>query len=543
MLILLVPFCAGAAVIHIPTDQPTSTAGLAAASSGDTLLLACNTYHEHGMLIPIPVTMASESGDPACATIDGDAAGRIFWIEDADGVVFSGITFTDGQTEFGGAVYADTADVSFEHCVFAANHATREGAGMFYNRGTGVFSDCTFTGNDAVYGGGGVVVNFAAGTFTNCTFTDNEALDGGGVAIYHPGATPVFQDCTFQANRAVGTDCYGGGAYSWNYAAPTFSHCDFIENTSEYGGGGFMSDSECQPVLTDCTFQRNSAVFGGALETWETRGGTVTGCEFTGNTAQGGAGVLHEQSQNLPFTSCTFTDNVATEAGGAFSLYSASPGPVDCTFTGNSALLGGAIAVQYCTNPIISGCWISRNTAQYGGGIGIETCGSPTVTNCALAENAAEYGGALAITHCSTPSLTGSTLVLNRATAYGAGIAIRTSTTLDVERTIIAFSTAGEAAVCDTASISLTVSAVYGNAGGDWVGCIAGQESADNNIATDPYLCGVLAGDYTLCGASPCLPENNIPGFLIGVHGKGCDPPCSAPVEARSWGSIKAMFR
>jgi predicted outer membrane repeat protein len=533
---------AGASVIHIPADQPTIAAGLAAASPGDMLLLADGSYHEHGMIITLPVTIASEHG-PGYSGIYGDSAGRIFWVEGADGVVFSGLTVRGGLSDFGAAVYADSANITIDNCVFTDNHATSEGGALFLNRGTATLTSTNIVTNSAAYGGGGAVVNAADGDFTFCHFGNNEALWGGGVAVYHPGATPVFDYCTFQENHAVGTEPYGGGAYCWNYAAPTFTNCDFIDNTSEYGGGGLMSDEECQLTVTLCTFTGNSAIYGGGIETWWTRGGSVTGCEFTGNTAQDGGGVLHEQSQNLPFTDCTFTDNVATGSGGGFSLLTSSPGPSDCTFTGNSAEFGGGILVQYCTTPLVSGCTFIGNTAEYGGAITIDTCDSPAVADCTAAENTADYGGAIAITGCSTPSLSRSTLVRNRGNVFGGGIAIEVGTTLSVDRSIIAFSTAGEAIASDGPTVNCATTAVYGNAGGDWVGCIAGQETGNNNIATDPLLCGILTGDYTLCQDSPCLPENNGAGVLVGVYGQGCDPPCAAPVEARSWGSIKAMYR
>lgn len=543
IIILLVSLCAGAAVIHIPADQSTIAAGLAAASAGDTLLLACQAFHEHGMFIDKPVTIASETGSPGCASIDGELADRIFWIENTSGVVFSGITLLNGQSAWGSAVYADSSDVTFDFCVFQGNRVSVEGGAAFYNRGTGAFIDCTFTANDAEYGGGGIVVNAADVTFTNCAFVGNEARWGGGVAIYHPGATPVFNWCDFQENRAVGEEPYGGGAYCWNYATPTFSHCNFIGNTSEYGGGGLMSDEECQLVVDHCTFDGNSARFGGGLETWRTRGGSVTNTNFTENTAESGGGVLHEDSQDVVFTDCAFEDNEATVAGGGFILSAASPGPSDCTFTGNSAAFGGGVAVEYCTAPLVSDCRFFGNTAQLGGAIAIDTCGSPAVTGCTIAENAALYGGGVGLSRCSTPSVSGSTIVVNRADAQGGGIAVTTGTTVSVERTIIGFSTAGEAIATDGCPVSCTTTAVYGNAGGDWVGIIAGQEGSNYNIATDPYLCGVLSGDYTLCEDSPCLPDNNGAGVLIGVYEDGCPGPCGSAVEARSWGSIKGMYR
>jgi predicted outer membrane repeat protein len=322
-----------------------------------------------------------------------------------------------------------------------------------------------------------------------------------------------------------------------------FQNCNFTGNTSQHGGAGIMCDQNSEVTVSDCTFQGNSALVGGGLETWWVTGGSVTGCTFTGNTAEHGAGVLYEQSQNMTFTECTFTDNQATGAGGGFDLESATPGPTNCSFSGNSAEYGGAIAIEYCVAPVVTGCAIVGNSAQFGGGIAIDTCDSPVVSGCTIAENTSDLGGGIAIGHCSTPSVVGSTIVLNRADVYGGGIAVAEGTTLSIERTIIGFSQAGEAVASDGCPASCATTAVYGNAGGDWTGVIAGQQSSNNNIAADPLLCGVLSGDYTLCEDSPCLPANNGASVLIGAHGEGCAGPCGAAVEVRSWGGIKAMYR
>jgi hypothetical protein len=70
----------------------------------------------------------------------------------------------------------------------------------------------------------------------------------------------------------------------------------------------------------------------------------------------------------------------------------------------------------------------------------------------------------------------------------------------------------------------LTCCDVYGNQGGDWIGCIADQYGTAGNISADPLFCDPVAGDHGLVSPdSPCLPENNECGVLIGAHGLGCD--------------------
>jgi hypothetical protein len=92
--------------------------------------------------------------------------------------------------------------------------------------------------------------------------------------------------------------------------------------------------------------------------------------------------------------------------------------------------------------------------------------------------------------------------------------------------TIIAFSTQGAAVGCsDNSSVTLTCCDIYGNAGGDWVGCIAGQNGINGNFSADPLFCDPGNADFTLDSRSPCLPGSHPDGVncgLIGALGEGC---------------------
>jgi hypothetical protein len=111
---------------------------------------------------------------------------------------------------------------------------------------------------------------------------------------------------------------------------------------------------------------------------------------------------------------------------------------------------------------------------------------------------------------------------------------------LTLENTIIAFSTTGLGIYCsDAGSIPLlTCCDLYGNAGGDWVGCIAGQAAINGNFSSDPFFCAAESGDVRLSCTSPCV--NRYGCGQIGALGVGCGP---TSVEYTTWGRIKSMFR
>jgi hypothetical protein len=100
-----------------------------------------------------------------------------------------------------------------------------------------------------------------------------------------------------------------------------------------------------------------------------------------------------------------------------------------------------------------------------------------------------------------------------------------------MHNTIIAFSIQGEAVYCqDTGTVQvLGCCDLFGNEGGDWVGCVAGQNGQNGNISEDPLFCDAENGDFTLHSDSPCLGENNPECGTMGAKGSGCGPSSDAP--------------
>lgn len=162
----------------------------------------------------------------------------------------------------------------------------------------------------------------------------------------------------------------------------------------------------------------------------------------------------------------------------------------DCAFTDNAATAsGGGLHWDDGAVTLID-CTFTGNTATNGGGGLHVDYSDAVVTDCDFEGNGAGYGG---------------------GPAFEMGA-------------------------------SLTCSLVYENEGGDWTGCIAGQEATVGNWHVDPRFCGLLSGDYTLCSNSDCLPDNNPCVVLLGAQGEGCGE-CNSAVEPASWGVIKARWR
>ncbi len=79
---------------------------------------------------------------------------------------------------------------------------------------------------------------------------------------------------------------------------------------------------------------------------------------------------------------------------------------------------------------------------------------------CTLSDN---YGSPLVCSHWSVPTL---------------------------RNCILAFTTLANAVACGVGtSVELQCCDVYGNYGGDWVGCLEGQLGINGNICEDPLFC------------------------------------------------------
>ncbi len=198
--------------------------------------------------------------------------------------------------------------------------------------------------------------------------------------------------------------------------------------------------------------------------------------------------------------------NGSAAQGGAILLGDQQTGPASpyiygCWFEANQAVQdGGAICGTFGSNPFLSGCVFRANTA---GGRGGALC-------CGLDDG---IGGGAEGNSC--------TFCANEA-PQGSAIYVADSNNVWMTWVLIAFGRGGDAVECHPLAIapSFSCSDLYGNEGGDWVGCLQGQLGTNNNISEDPYFCD-LPDNLALCSDSPCLPENSPCGHLIGALGAG----------------------
>ncbi len=379
-------------------------------------------------------------------------------------------------------------------------------------------------------------------TVTGLTITGGFSPYGGGGVACYAGCEATLTELTISDNRA---DC-GGGGLDCSLSSPRILGCDFLSNRTDMGSGGGMhvSSSHSSPQLEGCTFSLNHAFGdGGGLHIETGASPLILDCTFDSNDAERGGGVFMWFDASATFTRCTFLGNAA-ESGGGLMTVEASSTLTDCIFTDNSADYGAAARVQIHSSLSAVRCRLSGNSAAaFGGGMMTSDDSPIELTGCTLVGNSSTYqGGAILARNGSALEVRDCTLSEN-SSLFGGGLVFDDTAPVAVDNTIIAFGGEGEAILCVGSGIpSLTCCDIFGNAGGDWVGCIADQYGANGNISEDPLFCGSQdpGEPYTLHSDSPCASESNSDCGLVGAWDVNCG---ATTVENIGWGAIKAMFR
>jgi hypothetical protein len=355
---------------------------------------------------------------------------------------------------------------------------------------------------------GGDTVLLADGTFTG---PGNRDLSFLGKAITLASQSGSAEACIIDCQGSAVAPHRGISAVTGEGSASLLSGVTVRNGFDPTAGGGLLC-TDTAPTIVDCVFRECFGDMGGAVACRGTAAPSFSRCRFEADSAGIGAAIWAGDYATPSFDACVFSQNHAgIEAGGISLQYNASAVVRDCRFEDNVGTYrgGGLLADDYSIVDVTRSTFVA-NASTGGGGAYCCAFSLGYFRNCTFQENAAPQGAQLCC-GCSG------------------------SATL--ENCILAFGHHGAGVYCwSSGEAHLTCSDVYGNAAGDWFGCIASQYGVDGNISEDPVFCDSQARDLTLHAGSPCLDGHHPMGGacgLIGAWGLGC-PTEDAPEDAPS---------
>jgi predicted outer membrane repeat protein len=485
---------------------------------------------------------------------------------------FSGCTFEDNTSGSGGAIdIYDGSNPTFEDCIVQGSGATTGGAVFCEGNCTPTFTRCTFYGNEAPLSE--MRKGLLGRTHTPTGRGAAKAqLSGTGGAIYSMSNSNVTL-----ANSIIAFSSAGEAAAASDGGLVTVSCSDVYGNAGGDWVGciadqfGTNGNVWCDPQFCDAAdgifTLRDESPLNPAYYWCLQIGAQPVACGLHHLVKADGTGeypTIQAAVDGAPaFDIIDLADGVYTGAGNRdvsfhgkkITVRSESGDPsgciVDCqgtssdkhrgfifdeqespeallegvTITHGYADLGAGIYVGIDgTAPTIRRCRVTDCTAQYGGGMWVSEATSPTVENCTVCENTAVVGGGILVLGASA-TITGSTIADNLATTMAPGIFQGNGSTVTIANSIIALNQNGPGVVCGGGgSISLSCTDIYGNAGGDWIDCVASQAGQNGNLGEDPLFCEVAGRDFSLHANSPCAEGNNEACGRIGSEPVVCIP-------------------
>lgn len=518
-------------IIYVPSPgYPDIQAGLNAAMSGDTVLVAPGTYSGDGdrnlNFGGKDIVLMSERG-PNLTIIDCMEAGRGFQFNGGEtaAAVVDGFTITRGDPYLDGnaiLVGPTASSPTILNCKIVENKPLDDDAGVVrVDDGDPTFECCTVALDTTFASDGLVIVTGGGPLFNNCHFVYNKASTE---CIGLTGGIPVLTDCFVDNNDAdvavrvatpsaivnsIISNNSAVGMYFATGSPSTVNTCEILKNA---GTGIVMEDNSS--LFDFCIVQQNLG--GGIFFTNITPGPTSTTSGLTTSTSP-----EITTSTSPIYTDCTIVGNVntSTSGGGIFfdctnvPLFPLTPMWVNCTITGNSSVVnGGGIAV----------C----GTALY-------TDIAPLFTNCTIASNnAAAHGGGIYVGATGGGGYAGIVETIlwgNCSSGIGSQAFTETGNIVNFDCSDV-----------DSSGVRGNGDAVYGF----------------YKVFLDPAFCqqaecdpsGTIAGDFSLYTNSPADSLASPCGQLIGAHPSTCTPSTSVedasetPTETVLWPNLPNPF-
>lgn len=196
---------------------------------------------------------------------------------------------------------------------------------------------------------------------------------------------------------------------------------------------------------------------------------------------------------------------------------------LDCQGSDSSLMFGINLSFAATANTVIEKITISNAYYTEGAGINMRST-SPTIRECIFVNNIASVAGGGAIRCKGASPLIEHCTIVNNSAVSGAGIFLIANSTPEISHCVIAYNQTAESIRCNdgTSLPNIQCTNIYGNAGGDWIDCLADMKNNHSNMNLDPLFCDLLNEDFSPQAGSSLLEANNDCAELIGAVAVVC---------------------
>ncbi|GMH45653.1 hypothetical protein BSKO_13610 [Bryopsis sp. KO-2023] len=386
----------------------------------------------------------------------------------------------------GGFALTETARVDLTGAIFEANHADKDGGGVFGKHVHFLIAEATHIKENEARNGAGLFVHNNA-TISNSTshlerlmtnlVADEYPIENSSGNLLEDSANIYLSNSKFLNNNATAR---GGGAYIYHAEKVETWQCDFEGNYgAKYGGALYLKSIRNATIekITGKTNEAGSAGGFGVIAKVENT--QILDSKILENSGQKGAGGLYMTgSKRGPGVKCNvdidrvvFKGNEAVkgEAGAAIAYECENVRFVDSIFKSNVALgSGGAVVTTKVNSTLFQGCSFHENEANGGPGgalysssyegIDFSAINCEFVSNTATgkggsicvagempvvdlynstfhASSAKDYGGSVFIAHSVHVNMSDIELVDSNSGRGGGGVAVESAERVNMART------------------------------------------------------------------------------------------------------------
>lgn len=260
--------------ILVPADQPTIQAGIDAATSGDTVLVAPGTYKENIKFRGKSIKVESSNGSKE-TVMDGKHAGPVVTFSSGENSksVLIGFTITNGRGNkasnySGGGIYCKNSSPTIRNNLITGNVAAVGGGIEVFGGSPRILSNRIMNNSpdpsiDGGWGGGIDLENGSSAVVIGNQVSHNlwngnagcNCGSGGGIALYNAGS-PFLENNVISSNQAN----FGPGGAIWSVnSTPLIVQNLVFANTAQFGGGVYLDSQSTtsSAIFVNNTFAEN----------------------------------------------------------------------------------------------------------------------------------------------------------------------------------------------------------------------------------------------------------------------------------------------